>query len=445
VEFPHHPRVLIVQAVQQNAIVLIVDRLGAGFLGPYGNTWIETPHWNRLAAAAALFEFAITDSTHLPSVYRSWWHGTHAMAAEARTDIAASLPAMLHRGAVRSALLTDDALVAALPEAAAFDERMILTPALADRAAATIEETELAKLFAAAIEWLQTAESPFLLWIHARGMHGLWDAPAEFRNRFAEGDDPVPPEFVAAPQRQLMAGTDPDEILGIVQAYAGQVALLDVCLGALLGELDSRNIAADTLMLATAPRGYPLGEHGIIGAANARLHEELIHVPLVIRAPQSSLASVRSQSLVQPPDVFATLRDWFACGDAHAIAGGDDSAGGTVRDASATSDRHQAVWGQPLLALADDVIQPGRDRAATIDEGQAALRTPAWLWQQLADGCQQLYAKPDDRWEANEVSTRCRSIADDMHAAWRDFAQAVQRGNPGDLMPLSEILLAGLD
>lgn len=53
-----------------NAIVLVVDRLGAGYLGPYGNTWLETPHWNRLAARSALFEWALTDAVDLPTVYR---------------------------------------------------------------------------------------------------------------------------------------------------------------------------------------------------------------------------------------------------------------------------------------------------------------------------------------------------------------------------------------
>ena len=64
-----------------NAIVIVVDRLGAGYFGPYGNTWIQTPNGNRLAARSVLFEFAMTDAVDLPTVYRSYWQGLHAMSS----------------------------------------------------------------------------------------------------------------------------------------------------------------------------------------------------------------------------------------------------------------------------------------------------------------------------------------------------------------------------
>ncbi len=37
-----------------NAICIIVDRLQAGYLGPYGNTWIDTPSFDRLASQSFL-------------------------------------------------------------------------------------------------------------------------------------------------------------------------------------------------------------------------------------------------------------------------------------------------------------------------------------------------------------------------------------------------------
>ncbi len=60
----------------------------------------------------------------------------------------------------------------------------------------------------------------------------------EFRNHFADEDDPEPPAFVQPPERLLNAGFDPDEVLGLVQAYSGQVALVDQCLGMLLEAFD---------------------------------------------------------------------------------------------------------------------------------------------------------------------------------------------------------------
>ena len=45
-----------VEATQEKrrAVVLVIDRLGAGYLGPFGNTWIDTPCFNQLASQSLL-------------------------------------------------------------------------------------------------------------------------------------------------------------------------------------------------------------------------------------------------------------------------------------------------------------------------------------------------------------------------------------------------------
>ena len=170
-----------------NAIVIVVDRLGAGYLGPYGNTWIETPSCNRLAARSVLFEFALADAVDLPTVYRSYWQGLHAMSPDRPIR---SLPEIAAARGVHGGLVTDEPQLVELPGAAGFADRVVLTLAPVERPAAEVVQTQMAQLFAAAAHWLQRAPEPFLLWIHARGMAGAWDAPVEFRNQFADEDDP---------------------------------------------------------------------------------------------------------------------------------------------------------------------------------------------------------------------------------------------------------------
>ena len=63
----------------KNVVVLIVDRLHAGFVGAYGNTWIQTPNLDRLAGDSFLFDRAMIDSPRLESLYRSDWEGRHAL------------------------------------------------------------------------------------------------------------------------------------------------------------------------------------------------------------------------------------------------------------------------------------------------------------------------------------------------------------------------------
>ena len=52
----------------EHVVVFVIDRLGASWLGPYGNTWLETPHFNRLAAESLVCETAIADSSDLAPV-----------------------------------------------------------------------------------------------------------------------------------------------------------------------------------------------------------------------------------------------------------------------------------------------------------------------------------------------------------------------------------------
>lgn len=403
----------------RNAIVLVVDRLGAGYLGPYGNTWIETPNFNRLAAESLLFEFAMGDSSRLPTLYRSYWKGLHAMSEDKATE---NLSDILGPCDIHTALVTDDAEVADLSWTSGFDERIPLPSAPVAQAARESSQTQMAELFATVLGWLERAPEPFLLWVHSQGMQGSWDAPLEFRNQFADEEDPLPPEVVTPPIRRLDADYDPDDLLGLQHAYAGQVCLLDICLGALLDAVEAFAGQDDTLLMMTSPRGYPLGEHGRIGACDDSLYGELLHVPCLTRFPDGAGASARCQHLVQPPDVFASLFDWLEM-----------------------SVDNSSVWGSSMLPADEDVRPPLGDRACAISEGHSAIRTPAWFLHRDADSRRELFAKPDDRWEANEVADRCVETVDELEAAMGEFQQAAQSGDLKRLTPLSRVLLEGLD
>jgi len=86
--------------------------------------------------------------------------------------------------------------------------------------------------------------------------------------------------------------------------------------------------------------------------------------------------------------------------------------------------------------------QPARDRAAAIVGNHRAIRTPAWSLLLHPDGSRELFAKPDDRWEVNEVSQRCDDVANELERALEQFQQTVPAGRPADLAPLPELLTA---
>jgi arylsulfatase A-like enzyme len=401
-------------------VVVAIDRLGAGWLGPYGNTWLETPQFNSLAASSLLCETALADAPDLAAIYRGYWTGQHVL----EPDAPRSLPGLAAAAGVKPLLVSDDERIWSLPQTADFAENRRVDAAEQSAAAnavaaKTIEETGLFQLTTAAIETLTEAEGPALVWIHARGMDGPWDAPLELRDQFADADDPLPPRFVEPPSRMLPEDFDPDELLGLVQAYAGQVALADDCLGLLLAALAEQPLADETLLIVTSPRGYPLGEHRRVGAGEDALYAELLQAPLLVRFPGGAGGLTRTQALVQPASVFATAAE---------------ALGVTLEPTWRELSLSRVVAGEPLAR---------GGAAVAIGQEQRAIRTPAWFFREVADADgpqRELFAKPDDRWEANEVASRCGEACEQLAARLAEFAVLARAGRLAELPPLPELL-----
>ncbi|HQU45643.1 MAG TPA: sulfatase-like hydrolase/transferase [Pirellulales bacterium] len=416
-----------------NLVVLVVDRLHSGFLGCYGNTWVATPHFNRLAAEGFLFDQAFVDQPDVPELCRSWWSGTHRLERETADG---KLPAQLllaerFAGAgFVTTCMTDEPLVADHPLAGRFEEVLRLGPAAnAEHTAPgdSIEETHLARFFASAVEWLDGAREPFFLWLHSQGMSAPWDAPDEFRLQYADADEMPPPCITQPPSRDLASHDDPDELWGICQSYAGQVTLLDECLGGWLESLEAEQLLADTLLVVLGARGFPLGRNGHLGDVEQALFGELVQTPWLMRFPDRLNAAGRSASLVQPSDLAPTLLE---------IGGLAVAAGGSGRSL-------MPLVREELFALRDRICLVGRD-------GERGFRTPAWYLRTPAGrtpGDQplaKLYAKPDDRWEQNDVADRCPDVVAALAAAQNELAAGLAAGTWPERSPLDDSLVNDL-
>lgn len=409
-----------------NVIIVAIDRLHAGYLSCYGNTWVSTPEFNRLATESFVFDQSLIDSPRLADLYDSYWLGSHP--CERKKGVTGvPLARCFEEAGVATTLLSDDAEISGHPLASAFGD-VIRYEASADSdsegAARDPTETHLASYFAVACDWLAAAREPFCLWLHTRGPGAIWDAPLEFRRQYADEDGPSPPDFVEVPCRMLGEDYDPDELLGVCQAYAGQVSLLDLALGGLVELLRSRPLGSNTLLAVVSARGFPLGEHRRIGAVDDALYGELVQAPWLLRMPDGLGAMDRSQALVQPADLFATLLDW------RHIA------------------RPQSGNGRSVLPLVRGEQERLRDHVCIVgSHGERALRTPAWhlLLPPAAEAGEparpELYAKPDDRWEVNDVADRCTAETEALAQALSVFEAAAEAGALDQLPPLEESLV----
>ena len=422
--------------MSKRAIVLVIDRLGASHLGPYGNTLFPTPGFNRLGSTSWLCERAIADAPDLAAAYRAWLTGRHALCPAGEIDLCGRLA----ERSIGSSLLTDDPEVSEMVAGYGFGEMSELPTFEPTAAAEEIAETQIATFFGALLDAVAELPDSHLLWAHARGLAGPWDAPHDMRQLLMAEDDPEPYAGLESPRGMVATSDEAEhaERWPLVCAHAAHLLVIDACLEALLDTLET---AADreTLLVVTAPRGFPLGEHGAVGETGRALYEELLHVPLLVRHPAGQGAAARGTLLAQPADLAATLWAWFAEEPLP------DSAGlGAI-------DLLPHVTGEQQLP-------PARHRAVAVgeDRSSAVLHTPHWCWQgELGekqdaepldddslddDPAGQLYVKPDDRWEVNEIADRCPEIATAMQAELRQFAELAAAGRLKELPPLAEEL-----
>ncbi len=259
--------------------------------------------------------------------------------------------------------------------------------------------------------------------------------------QYSDEDDPQPGESVDVPNRILPERFDPDELLAVTHAYAGQVTLIDELIGALIEVVEKAQSADETLFILLSPCGFPLGEHRRIGTCDEALYAELTHVPWLMRFPAALGFAGRSLALVQPADLPATILD--ACG----LPIGTKSAGG----------------GRSTMPLVRGDQEPPFDRAFTVGPAeQRRIVAPAWslrLSKQNVNANSddagnastdaaplnvELFAKPDDWFEVNEVSNRCPEIAEKMQAEFDRFAEACRTGQPTTPTHLPDELATGL-
>ncbi|MDZ4818889.1 MAG: sulfatase-like hydrolase/transferase [Planctomycetota bacterium] len=418
----------------RHVVVLVIDRLNIGYLGPYGNAWLPTPAFNRLACESLVLDRVVADSPAVLDTYQSYWTGVPSYVDRVKWEAGhgeyAGLIAECAAQNVHAELLTDSDLIAGHPLAEQFTTCELLSfesEAAMDNAvpAADIEETELAQFYAAVQEHLGKPldnSTSRLLWVHTESLARIWDAPLELRNQFAAEDDPLPPELVVPPALRVDDSTDPDLLLGLRHAYAGQIAVLDWCLEHFLSALREHEQWRDALLIVTSPRGYPLGEHGVFGSISDPLYGELIHLPLLIRRPGTGQLADRSQALVQPADLAATIRDWFGW-QPHTWQTDSSLAGGSILNQSVSR-------GTPTRRC---LFTCGGKHAT-------ALTTPGWFLRIERDAAERerqshqperhldLYVKPDDYFEVNEVASRCFDAAEDLAAIARSIESAAATG-----------------
>ena len=143
--------------------------------------------------------------------------------------------------------------------------------------------------------WLDSRRDarPFFVFMNWFDAHWPYHPPEAFRRRFRQG---------------VNERNRPDRE---VDAYDALLAYLDQQINMLMEDLERRHLMENTIIVITADHGEQFGEHGLQRHGNS-LYRQLLHVPLMIVQPRSSVSGRRVEAPVSLTDLPATLMELAA-------------------------------------------------------------------------------------------------------------------------------------
>ena len=305
-------------------LLVSVDTLRADELGAYGSTLGLTPNLDELAVESTVFTAAYASaSLTLPSITtlltgrypeEMGIRSNESAVPESVPTLATELTArgwragavvgnfVLRRssGLARGFARFDDDLpqreaVRGWPERVAHDTSDAVLEMLDDCTALVQERC--------------------FLWVHYQDPHGPYDPPGSRRARYLEAERLAPDGgkelpagtdskgFGAIPAYQLLHGRH--DVAYYRAGYRAEINYVDDELGRLLDALDARGLGERSVVVFAADHGESLGEEDVWFCHGARLTDEQVRVPLIVRLP--GRPAVRRDDVVSLVDLYPTL------------------------------------------------------------------------------------------------------------------------------------------
>jgi hypothetical protein len=354
----------------QNLICVSVDGLHNGMIGAYGNGWVQTPAFDSLAVRSVVFDRYYASSVDLLDNFDLFWRD--------------SWLDQFSKSGGNTILITDDDNIFNHVNAQFAEKYKI--ESLANEVVEDAEDTTFFKIFTTLIDQVvECGNSGFgrrnCIWAHLCGFRGVWDFPFSYRERHRDEEDPLPYDGFGVPRFDEF---DPDVLQAVMEAYSGGVSLLDDMLAGLMDSIESY-VGGQTVLVVFGTRGFSLGEHKKIGA-NYDLFGENIHLPLFISLPNNVSSTMRISELLNPAD----LSDFF-----NSIA-------------------KNQIESSKILQLTKEIKTNQQHEILRIKgkNNEVALVTPNWFIRRNEENKINIYVKPDDRWEVNDVSNRLNENSD---------------------------------
>lgn len=399
---------------EPDILVILLDVLRADHLGCYGYERATSPNIDALAADSVLFENLISASTYtktsvaslftgLAAYHHGVYSGTHGggsqgvesdllserftTLAEACYDLGLNTSAWVENGHVRDYLGYAQGFTFYADQPG--DVEVITDQYLRWKD-----------------EWGDVARS--FTYLHILDIHGPYDPPPPFLGMFGEvpeqplealtsSDSEVWSEF----KRRVRSGEQKlsrQDLEELELRYDELIAYVDHSVGRIVDDLKATGRYDNTLIMVLSDHGEAFWEHGFLGHSTIP-HDELTHVPMIIKLPNSAGAGRRVGDLLGHIDIWPTLIEFVG------------------------AEPHPGLDGESFLSLLQDSeveLEP-RTRFTEI-HGMVGVRTARWNYISTTSVEPRLFDLSVDPEEQEDCLAQHPEIAAKLQAAV-DFAR----------------------
>ncbi len=358
-------------ARRPNVIVYLVDTLRADRLGCYGYGRPVSPHLDRFAEEATLFETAVAQAPWTRPAVASILTGLGPLAHGVRTvhdrlpATAETLAERLHGAGYRTAAFSTNWNVSTVTGFAQGFDDFLFFP----------QEPDSGSVNRRVLGWLDRnpGREPFFLYIHTLDPHAPYEPPADLREQLAPGLRPKAGTLEDLRRLYSSRGKRRARMIEEVsRLYDAEVAANDRSFGALLEALRERKLYDETLIVFVSDHGEELGEHGGLGHAHS-LYADQLNIPLVVKPASRAAgrsagtsAGKRTSRLAQQLDLVPTILAAAGLPRAEGLPGADLFAPpGPIEPMAVSHLSHSGREGISVVQGGWKRIEPGSPRLGT--------------------------------------------------------------------------------
>jgi arylsulfatase A-like enzyme len=322
-------------AGRPNIVLIVLDTVRADHLSVYGYNRDTTPNLKQFAREATLFTRGISSADmSLPShasmltglyasVHGAHFSPDHRLGAPLDPHFLTLADMLTAKGYWAAGVVSNSGYLSVafgLNKGFSYwDQRqpaVVLAPLpdqylrgrirnLASRFAPTSEFDRVTRSAAVINEGIFSAlrarpsdQRPFFLFVNYMDAHVPYIPPAPFNTRFPGLDPRFTEKNYVDTYRDVVVNNHPIPPTArdhLVSQYDGSIAYLDAQLGVLFARLKEIGLYENSLIIVTSDHGEAHGERNYMDHGGLSLYDDQIHVPLIVKYPNSHQPAVIDQ------------------------------------------------------------------------------------------------------------------------------------------------------